>query len=270
MRPTIHHHLFTFVLLALTMTACLPIPPAWRAASFVQGQTSQLEGSDFRTWQTTLGDGICAASDEHLVQASDVRTEHLGTHSRLEANMLGRNIQAHNITYLSATNANALGFRHTFSFQFRAPRIPVKDQSETYSQNLEGSIQLWDGTNSRRDFIVAFSWVLNPFAKPGTLQTWQADDNQGHWQDAGFLTPDTEWHTAELILEPRQQRAQLRIDGQAMPASFTRTTRPTHWGNQTDARVTIEGSSVWVCEGGQGMPMQGEFKDWRWRWEWTR
>ena len=268
MRRTARHTI-TPVLLAV-LTACVPIPPAWRAAGIAQGQTSELEGSDFRTWRTTLGDGICGASDEPPVQPSDVRTEHLGDRSRLEANPDGRNIQAHNITYLSATNPHALGFRHTFGFKFRAPRIPVKDQPETYSQNLEGSIQLWDGTDSRRDLIVAFSWVLNPFAGPGTVQTWQADDNRGRWRDAGFLKPDTAWHSAELVLEPRRQRAELRIDGRAMPASFARTTRPAHWAPQTDARVTIEGSSVWVCEGGQGRPMQGEFRDWRWRWEWVR
>ena len=261
----IARHIITPILLILT--ACLPIPPAWRATGFMQGQNWQLEGTDFRTWQTMLGDGVCAAIDERPVQDSDVQTLHLGDHSRLEANPDGRNIQAHNITYLSAVNANALGFRHTFSFQFRAPSIPIKNQPETYTQNLEGSIQLWDGTNSRRDFIVAFSWILNPFANPGTVQTWRADDDQGHWQDAGFLKPDTQWHTAELILEPRQNLAKLRIDGQTMHASFTRTTRPTHWATKTDARITIEGSSVWVCEGGQGMPMQAEFKDWRWRWE---
>ena len=261
---------FMLATLLVTLTACLPVPPAWRAAGFASGQNWQLEASNFRTWQTTLGDGSCQAPDETPVQASDVRTVHLEDFSRLEANPNGRKIQAHNITYLSATNAMALGFRHSFSFKFRAPQIPVKNQPETYSQNLEGSIQLWDGTNSRRDLIVGFSWVLNPFANPGTVQTWQADNDAGHWQDAGFLKPDTNWHTAELMIDPRQAKAELRIDGQAMPAPFSRTSRPSHWGNQTDARITIEGSSVWVCEGGQGVPMRAEFKDWRWRWEWMR
>jgi hypothetical protein len=255
--------------LSLLAVSCAPVP-AWRAAFFNAGQSWQLEGQDFSTWSTILGDGACNAKGERPAGQGDVSTIHHGDFSTLEANPNGRKIQAHNLTYLSAVNFNALEFAHRYSFSFRILSLPVKDKPETYMQNLEGSIQLWDGTGSRRDLIVAFSWVLNPFAQPGTIQTWRADNDQGHWQDAGFLALDTQWHRAELQIDPRSSRAEVLIDGLPVAAHFARTRRPDGWDFQRVARVTIEGSSVWVCNGGQGMPMRAEFKDWNWFWDWAR
>ena len=235
--------------LSLLAVSCAPVP-AWRAAFFGAGQSWQLEGQDFSTWSTILGDGACNANGERSADQNDVTTIHHGGFSTLEANPHGRRIQAHNLTYLSAVNLNALEFAHRYSFSFRIPNLPVKDRPETYVQNLEGSIQLWDGAGSRRDLIVGFSWVLNPFVRPGTIQTWRADDDAGHWEDAGFLALDTQWHRAELWIDPRSGRAEVLIDGLPVVTHFARTSRRSDWDFQRAARVTIEGSSVWVRNGG--------------------
>ena len=254
-------------LLASVLVLLVACAPGLQAAYFKAGQRGALSGQDFSAWTTILGDDVCNAPEEAPATQSDVRTTHLGDFSTLEANVQGRNIQAHNITYLSAINLDAVAFRHVYRFRFRVPVVPVKDEPETYSQNLEGSIQLWDGTHARQDFIVAFSWVLNPFANPGTVQTWQAENDRGRWVNVGFLPLDTAWHQAELVLDPRRAQAEVRIDGQGFPAKFARTARPQDWSSFTDSRVTIEGSSAWVCEGGQGVLMREEFKDWEWVWE---
>ena len=257
---------FRLVSLLALLVACAP-GPSLRAAYFKAGQPGALSGQDFSAWTTILGDDVCNAPGEAPAAAGDVRTAHHGDFSALEANAQGRNIQAHNITYLSAINQDAVSFRHVYRFKFRVPTVPVKDEPGTYSQNLEGSIQLWDGTRARQDFIVAFSWVLNPFASPGTIQTWRAENDRGRWVNVGFLPVDTAWHQAELVLDPRNRQAEVRIDARAFPAQFARTARPQNWSSFTDSRVTIEGSSVWVCEGGRGVAMREEFKDWEWIWE---
>jgi len=217
-------------------------------------------------WKTILGDGIYAAPGEDPVTEADIRTINFSDHSELQANINRRRVMAHNITYKSVTDDNALTFLHTVAYSFRVPFLPAVGNFDLNAQTVEGGVFVWDGSGTRLDYGAAFEWILNPWMEEfGDIRTW-TDWGGGQWQKVGELAPNTSWHRVTLKLDPVHRTTAMVLDGLHYPSAFSQIPRPPDWGLDTTARLQAEIISLYPGPDNPGALHKAEFKDWVWIW----
>lgn len=224
----------------------------------------QRSGSDLSGWRTVVGDGVWAASGQAPVSTADIDTEHLGTHSELQANVRRRGVMAHNITYTAMSNLDRLESTHRAAIEFRLPAVP-SIAGDYKVQTLEIGLFVWDGADTRLDYGLAMQWVLNPWVSDyGALRVWRNTARGPRWERIGYLEPDAVWHEAEFAYRPNSGVVRLRIDDQRIDVSPTTTPKPESWGNTIGARFQVEIVSLWPGERSAAPMHRAEFRDWTW------
>lgn len=227
-------------------------------------------GVNLAGWQIAVGDGVYTAPGEDDVSLQDIETVHFDTYSELRANIRQRDVMAHNITYRSLVDESAFDFIHRCGYKFRLPYLPAPDNEVMNAQTIEGGLFIWDGSDTRLDYGLAFQWILNPWSGPpeppfGTLQCWTSRGD-GAWQPVAMMEPDTEWHEIVFLLECRRETTAMLIDGIHYPVQFTTTAKPENWGTETAARLQVEIISIYPGPTGDGKLHKAEVKDWFWHW----
>ena len=222
-------------------------------------------GGDLSSWRTVLGDGIWTGVDEAPVSIDDIETYHHGTHSELVANVEGRGVMAHNITYHSRPEVQQLDAHHVASVEFRQPLEISTRRGRHKAQTLEVGLFVWDGLDTRMDHGFAFQWVLNPWMREfGQIRVWADSPTGPRWQGAGYLAPDTEWHTAEFEYQPTTDTAVLRIDDLEIDVAETLTPKPANWATTIAARFQVETISLWPGSSRKAPTQRAEFRNWSW------
>ena len=224
-------------------------------------------GTDLSGWEVVVGDGLYIQEGEHPVDIRDLETVHFGDYSELRANVEGRGVMAHNITFKRIRDDDAFKFNHRVKYEFRLPYEPIKDDSEFNPQTIEGSIQVWDGANRRIDYVIGFQWDLNPWdADYGGIDNWFGGIKR--WQKVGFLAPDTSWHTFEGYIDFENNRTWISIDGVKYESELHETSREgLNWGRDVSGRLAAEIISIYPGETSQGAKHSAHFRNWSWIWE---
>lgn len=224
------------------------------------------QATDLTGWELALGDGLFTAPEQSPPTLADIATVHHGSHSELQANTQMRGIMAHNITLKRIIQEDAFSYIHRCGFDFRLPYLPATNSWPNNAQTLEVSIFIWDGTQTRLDYGMAFQWVLNPWMSSfGSIRVW-TDNNGGEWHEAGYLEPDTDWHKLKLVIDYQQQTTSLRIDGRPFLSSFAATQKPATWNNQISARLAAEIISLYPGNNAVAPMHVAEFRNWDWLW----
>ncbi|GAA2507763.1 hypothetical protein Ahu01nite_059380 [Winogradskya humida] len=214
---------------------------------------------DLSGFTTVVGDGVYAATGQDPVTDADIALENYGTYSRLRANVLNRGVMAHGISYASRSGSRMMRVTHRAGFSFRLPYLPSQAGGDLNAQTVEGGLFVWDGG---LDHGTAFQWVLNPWVDTfGQVMAWTGDS----WTPAGYLRPDTAWHTVNFTVDPVRLRVRLAVDGHRLPAPYSRTPK-TGWGSVVTARLQAEAISLWPGENATWAPQhEVDLRDWTWR-----
>ncbi len=224
-------------------------------------------GADLSGWEVVVGDGCWPPG---AVTSDDIQTLPYTTFSELRANILHRNIAAHNITVLKVWRPDIFDYVHVCGYKFRMPYVPSTQDWELNAQTLEGGIFLWDGSNTRLAYGLGFSWMLNPWGTTdsqfGDLRGWTST-NGGQWVKIGVLTPDTQWHTIALALDCQSQTTSLTIDGQLYPSYLAGTPKPSDWTHSNVGLFQAEIINTWPGTPEMKALHKAEFKDWYWNWQ---
>ncbi len=224
-----------------------------------------ISGSDLSGWEVAVGDGLWLGAGESPVTLDDLDTVHHGTHSELIANVHERGVMAHNITFRRRSALGELDLLHSAQVEFRLPDLPTTSNWSYNAQTLELGLFVWDGPAARLDHGLAVQWVINPWVPEfGALRTWTMTESGPVWQPIGALTPDTEWHQAEVRYRPSTNNATLRIDSTPIPIDETFTTKHDDWGNTIDGRFQVELVSVWPGANASVPAHRAEFRNWSW------
>ena len=227
-------------------------------------------GTNLAGWNVVLGDALYVRTGEAPVTLADIETLHPSTLlSELRANINRRVIMAHNITFKRVIDPSARNYTHTATFKFRLPYIPTMDNNTLWhGQTLEAGISIWDGAASRRDYGLAFQWDLNPWNEFGKFRVWTGQSNAGEWvNNDSSLTPDLNWHQAQLLVDFKHENTDLIIDGKRQLSHFFKTTRPANWGSEVAARFQVEIVSIYPEPSGIKATHRAQFKDWTWFWK---
>jgi YVTN family beta-propeller protein len=225
----------------------------------------QYSGSNLQNWDVVVGDGVYAAPGELAVSLDDIQTIHETDYSRLRANILTRRIMAHNITFLRLADANALNYQHTGSYQFKLPYQPSVQNATFHGETIEGHLAVWDGAHTRRQYLVAFQWVLNPWSDDyGKLRAWKPP---GEWASVGYLNPDTTWntwHAVKFMLDVGRNIASFQLDEtiySTNPVSMAHD----DWGDDVSAILAAEIISLYPGDG-NGSLHEVYFRNYSWVW----
>ncbi|PDW00326.1 hypothetical protein A9Q02_10025 [Candidatus Chloroploca asiatica] len=200
---------------------------------------------------------------------------HEPAHSELRANLQRRIILVHNITFKQMINNEAMHFIHTCIFKFRLPYLPTTDvNADLNAQTFEGGIFVWDGSQTRLDYGMAFQWGLNPWIEGehvgafGVMSSWTTThDDDGTWRAVGHLTPDTEWHEVKMVVNYPGQTTALWVDNKHYGTQFTSIPKPDTWGTEIAARFQVEIISIYPEPTGLRAMHQAQVKDWSWTWK---
>ena len=247
-----------------------PVPLFSRWSGGMSFQTGTLtpkeyKGSNLSGWEVVVGDGLYIAPGEPPVDSGDIETVHYSDYSEVRANVKVRKIMAHNITLKRIVDNDALKYVHTATVRFRLPFQPVCDSNSNLNgETIEGHLAIWDGADTRLDYLVAFQWIVNPCAPNfGAIQAW---DNPGEWKPVGQLIPvDTSWHEMQMVLDTSSSKACLVLDGVPFQSYFTAMPHP-DWGPEIAARFAAEAISQYPGLDGNGALHKAQFKDWSWIW----
>ena len=235
------------------------------APAAASAQASLATGADLTGWRTVIGDGVWVGPGQSEVTLDDIRTQNLGTHSLLEANIHERGVMAHNITFDRFSAPDGMTKTHTAEAEFRIPTVPTTDNWDYNAQTLEIGVFVWDGETTRSDYGVAIQWVLNPWiAEFGDIRAWAMTANGPEWQTVGYLEPDTEWHSFRCQYRPGAV-ANIRIDNDNIDVAETVTEKSPTWGNTIDGRFQLEIVSVWPGQNPTVPAHSAEFRNWAWR-----
>ena len=246
-----------------------PLPPLVPTAGTTptQPQMHELQrrlyqGKDLSGWEVVVGDGLYVQEGEHPVDLYDIETEHFGDYSELRANVKGRAIMAHNLTFKRIRDSDAFNYHYKVKFEFRLPYEPVKGDREFNPQTIEGSLQVWDGANTRIDYVIGFQWSLNPWDdRYGTINMWFGGTRK--WEKVGFLEPDTSWHTFEGYLDFEKSRTWISIDDMKYESELLGTSRKgLGWGRDVSARLGAEIINLFPGETGAGAKHKAYFRNW--------
>lgn len=235
------------------------------APSAASAQASFATGADLTGWRTVLGDGVWVGPGQADVSLDDVRTQNLGTHSLLEANIHERGVMAHNITFDRFSAPDGMTKTHIAEADFRIPTVPTTSNWTYNAQTLEIGVFVWDGETTRADYGMAMQWVLNPWTDDfGAIRAWAMTNEGPEWQTVDYLEPDTEWHSFRCQYRPGGV-ANLRIDNSNIDVEETVTPKDPSWGSSIDGRFQMEIVSVWPGQNPSVPPHSAEFRDWAWR-----
>ncbi len=229
---------------------------------------SLFQGANLKGWIVRNGDGEYAAPGEPPVDRDDIRTVHQAGYSEVQANIEQRVIKAHNITFKRITDPAAFNYYHVCSVSFRLPYLPQQDTSSTLNgQTMECGIFIWDGPGKRKDFGMAFQWLINPWGDEedpqGTIRVW----NGAGWIHVGQKTVDTKWHTAKMAVDFTRKTTQLIIDNKYYPSQYSTTTKPSWWGRTVDARFQVEAVSIDPREANIMKALHKvQYRNWKWLW----
>lgn len=227
-------------------------------------EITTMQGADLTGWETILGDGRWAGPNQAPLNPADIRTDHHGSHSELRANVSQRGVMAHNITFQRDISASHLTTIHGTSYEFQMPYLPSPSAWPDNAQTLEGGFFVWDGATTRRDYGVAFQWILNPWMSSfGEIRTW-TDVNGGQWTTSGYLAPDTNWHRVELVVDIVSQSSALMIDGRSLPVAYSATPKAASWGTEIAARLQAEIISLWPGNNPHPPSHRAQFRNWSW------
>ncbi|WP_141508695.1 hypothetical protein [Candidatus Chloroploca asiatica] len=233
------------------------------------------QGTNLSGWEVTLGDALYVRPGECPVTLRDIETVHEPAHSELRANLQRRIILVHNITFKQMINNEAMHFIHTCIFKFRLPYLPTTDvNADLNAQTFEGGIFVWDGSQTRLDYGMAFQWGLNPWIEGehvgafGVMSSWTTThDDDGTWRAVGHLTPDTEWHEVKMVVNYPGQTTALWVDNKHYGTQFTSIPKPDTWGTEIAARFQVEIISIYPEPTGLRAMHQAQVKDWSWTWK---
>jgi len=244
--------------LALALTGC--------AQNEASESPTVHAGKTMAGWQIAVGDGLYTAPGEEPVNLSDIRTTHADTHTTVEANVLGRDVMAHNITYAWERGGGVDEAVQVFETDVRLPYVPVASGDAAYNpQTIEAQVGSWDG---ERDAICAVQWRINPYtAEYGAVALWTPGHNEiGEWTIVDSLPVDTRWQRWVFEIDPNARRCAYTIDGRTYAAPTPLNAKP-GWGSLEGAHVGIEIISIYPGTGEaaiRGKPHYAEFKEWRW------
>ncbi|WP_129674194.1 hypothetical protein [Candidatus Chloroploca sp. Khr17] len=233
------------------------------------------QGTNLSGWEVALGDALYVRPGECPVTLRDIETVHEPVHSELRANLQRRIILAHNITFKQIINNEALQFVHTCAFKFRLPYLPNTDvNADLNAQTLEGGIFVWDGSQTRLDYGMAFQWGLNPWIGGesvgafGVMSSWiNTHGDNGTWRNVGRLTPDTQWHEVKMVVDYPRQTTALLFDSQPYLTQFTSIPKPNTWGTEIAARLQVEIISIYPEPTALRAMHKAQIKDWSWTWK---
>ncbi|MEM9775360.1 MAG: hypothetical protein AAF902_12325 [Chloroflexota bacterium] len=222
-------------------------------------------GNDLSTWSMGLGDAQWAANGQAWPYIADLDTQHHGTESELFANVQQRGIMTHNITGIGWQDVEAFDYVHVLSYEFRIPVVPSTWQTPNYNaQTVEGGFFIWDGPNTRKDYGIAFQWILNPWVGDfGAMRMWDGDAG---WRTVSYLQPDTNWHKIDFVFDHRHNSASLIIDGVSKLARLSQTSKPSYWGTDTTARFQAEVISIWPGQVQTAPQHRAYFRNWSSAW----
>lgn len=224
-----------------------------------------LQGVNLSGWTVVRGD---AEYPEGGVNDNDIKTAHLAGYSEVRANVLRRIIMAHNITYKKVINPALLNYFHKCEISFRLPYLPQQNTSSTVNgQSVECGIFIWDGPGKRRDFGMAFQWLINPWGDvndpQGTIRTWTGNA----WIHVGHKPVNTQWHTAKMAVDFSRNTTSLIIDNKYYPSQYSSTAKPPSWGNTVDARFQAECVSVDPRPDNIMKALHKvQYRNWKWSW----
>lgn len=226
------------------------------------------QGTNMFGWMVKLGDAKYAAPGESPVDITDIKTMHLTGYSEVQANVKRRVIMAHNITFKNITNPAAFNYIHTCNVSFRLPYLPAQNSPTLNGQTVESGIFIWDGSNTRFDYGMAFQWLVNPWGDegipPGTLRVW----NGKAWSRVGQMALDTNWHNAKMVVDFKRKNTLLLIDNKYYLSRFSKTTKDPTWGSTVDARFQVEAVSIDPRPNNIIKAMHKvQYKNWKWLWE---
>ncbi len=225
-----------------------------------------LSGKNFDGWTMDLGDALYSRPEDAPVDITDIETAHLRKYSELRANIKRRVIMAHNITYKRIIDDNAINYIHKCAYQFKLPYLPRPVETDEWNaQTLEGGLFIWDGANTRLDYGTAFQWDLNPWGDFGAVRIWTADGGEGQWVTVGSLTPDTNWHHIEMVVDVSSETIELEIDDTEYSANLSKTSKPDSWGTEVAARLQAEIVSIYPEPSGLKAAHKAQFRNWKWR-----
>ncbi len=222
-----------------------------------------LSGVNLSNWTTVVGDGNYNPPGVPPVNASDINCENETAFSLLTANVLKRQIMAHNITYYKDVDPLALTCIHEAQYTFQLPYVVSTGNTDFNGQTVEGGLFVWDGPDTQLDYGLAFQWVINPWdPNYKSLRYW----NGTSWDYLGVLEPDTSMHVVEFKLDIVNQTAALIIDGIAYNQNVFSSTTKIGWGTTVDARFQAETISIYPNSSGPFLEQCVLVKDWAWEW----
>ncbi|MFI7599046.1 hypothetical protein, partial [Actinoplanes sp. NPDC049681] len=221
-------------------------------------------GADLSGWVTTIGGGTFAAAGQAAVTSADVAADNRRDYTSLRANVGHRGVMADALAYKRMSGATMMNVIHRAGYSFQLPSVPSMAGGARNAQTVEGGLFVWDGAKSKADHGTAFQWVLNPWVSNfGQLRVW-SDANGGSWVPAGYLKPDTAWHTVTFQVDPVAQKVQVTVDGVALSAPYTRLPKA-GWGTDVSARLQVEAISLWPGSAATSAPEHEVLvKDWNW------
>ncbi|MEV8510416.1 hypothetical protein AB0368_37070 [Actinoplanes sp. NPDC051475] len=221
-------------------------------------------GADLTGWQTVLGGSTFAATGQAAVTGADVAVENRSDYSSLRSNVARRGVMADALSYKRVSGDKMMNTIHRAVYSFQLPSVPSMAGGALNAQTVEGGLFVWDGAVTRLDNGIAFQWVLNPWLPNfGQLRVW-SDANGGAWIPAGYLKPDTAWHSVRFAVDPLHQASELTIDGTSLAAPYTKSPKAS-WGTDVSARLQVEAISLWPGSAATSAPTHEVLvKDWSW------
>ncbi|MGB3463771.1 MAG: hypothetical protein WBA74_00800 [Cyclobacteriaceae bacterium] len=220
-------------------------------------------GTDLTGWEVVVGDGLYHAPGEQPVNETDLSTNNLGADSLLVANVSGRRIMAHNITFKRYIDTAAMNSYQEASYKFQLPYAISTANTNFNGQTVEGGLFIWDGLNTQLDYGLAFQWVINPWdPNYKAINIWIGTG----WQYLTDLEPDVNFHSIGYKLDMNNQTAFLSIDGNEFSQNVFSSTPKTGWGSEVASRFQAETISIFPASSGSVPRQEVKFKDWKWEW----
>jgi hypothetical protein len=144
------------------------------------------------------------------------------------------------------------------------PYIPSTSNTDFNGQTIEGGLFVWDGTNTKLDYGLAFQWVINPWDSDfKDIRIWKGSS----WEKIGTLEPDTIFHSVKFNLDIPEKTAGFTLDENQYQRNIFSDTSKTGWGTEIAARLQAEIISIYPPLSGFTPSHKAYFKDWYWLWK---
>lgn len=222
-----------------------------------------LSGTNLSTWTTVVGDGNYNPPGVEPVNIADISCENEPDFSEVNANILKRQVMAHNITYIKDMDVEAMNCIHRARYKFQLPYVISTGNTDYNGQTVEGGLFVWDGADTQLDYGLAFQWVINPW-DPNfkAIRYWDGTT----WINLGTLEPDTSVHTIKFKLNMVNQTAYITLDGNTFSQNVFSSTVKIGWSSLIESRFQAEVISIYPGPTGPYLEQKVIFKNWRWKW----